>query len=164
MTDEVCGAETTDGGECQNRAGENGRCWIPSHNDPDAENPHGRDFSIAEDDHEDILQAARIGMSKSGCARAAGVSHTELRRYLDSNENFRSAFMRARSKGERRLVEEALFERDDQPNMNDQHARFLLSTSFDYVKTEKKELEDVTEGSDGFGTTVVLDSEYVDDE
>ena len=30
--------------------------------------------------------------------------------------------------------------------------------------TDKRQLEDVTEGEGGFGTTIVLDSEYVDDE
>ncbi len=171
MTDEdetdICGVETTDGSPCQNRAGENGNCWIPSHNDPEAENPHGRDFTITEDDHEDILEAARDGMSKAGCARAAGVAPNQLNRYLQSDENadFRQAFMRARHEGEHKLINGPLYnEQDAVREMDGQHARFLLSTSFDYVKTEKKELEDVTEGSDGFGTTIVLDSEYTDDE
>lgn len=142
MGEDVCGAETVDGGECQNPAGDNGRCWIPSHTDPDAENPHGRDFTITEDDHDDILRAAREGMSKSGCARAAGVAKSQLDRYLEAHDNFRSAFTRARHEGERFLVREALIDDPDDPREVDgQHARFLLSTSFDYIKTEKKELE-----------------------
>jgi len=140
MTDSICGAECADGSACQHPAGS---CPVPSHSDPDAENPQGRDFSISDDDHDDILEAARIGMSKAGCARAAGVSHTELQRYLDAHEDFRSAFMRARNAGERRLITGPLVEPDDpgEPEMDGQHARFLLSTSFDYQKTEKRELE-----------------------
>lgn len=162
MSDNICGAECVDGSECQNPAGS---CPVPSHSDPDAENPHGRDFSISESDHDDILQAARDGMSKAGCARAAGVSHTELQRYLDAHDDFRAAFTRARHEGERKLVTGPLQQHEDDPvEMDSQHARFLLSTSFDYVKTEKREHEDVTDGEGGFGTTVVLDSEYASDE
>jgi len=59
MTDEdtdICGVPTEggDGPPCQNRAGENGRCWIPTHNNPDAENPQGRDFKITPDDHAEM--------------------------------------------------------------------------------------------------------------
>jgi len=137
MTDEICGADTTGDQPCQNPAGENGRCWIPSHNpDSDEENPQGRGFSIDESDHDDILEAARDGVSKSGCARAAGVSHTELNRYLDAHPDFRSAFARARNTGERTLIEGGL--RD--PDVDSSMAKFLLASSFDYKKTEQREV------------------------
>jgi len=160
MTDEVCGAETTDGGECQNRAGENGRCWIPSHNDPDAENPHGAPSQLDEY-REEILQYAREGLSIKTCAEAAGVDESTMYRWMDRNENFRKSFKRARSEGARLLAVQGLAE---DSGKDTSMAKFLLERSHGYTKTEKKELEDVTEGSDGFGTTVVLDSEYVDDE
>lgn len=140
MTEDICGAECVDGSECQNPAG---ACPVPSHSDPDAENPHGRDFTIDESDHDAILQAARDGMSQAGCARAAGVDEKNLRRYLDAHEDFRRDFRRARYEGERKLVKGALHDDPDpaRPDMNGQHARFLLSTSFEYVKTEKREVE-----------------------
>lgn len=168
MSGETCGAETTAGTPCQHPTTDDGdpeRCWIPSHNDSGAENPDGRPFAIDESDHDDILEAAEMAASKAGCARAAGVDKASLLRYLDAHDTFRTAFMRARHRGEKRLVTEPLYDRkaSDAPDMDGQHARFLLSTSFDYVKTEKKELEDVTEGSDGFGPTIVLDSEYADE-
>ena len=164
MTDE-CGYPTEggDGPPCQNPAGENGRCWIPSHTDPDAENPQGRDFKIDEGDHDDILETARMGASKAGCARAAGVGKMALQRYLDADENsdFRDAFMRARSDGEQRLLSGPLFnEENASREMDGQHARFLLSTSFDYQKTEKQEIEDVTEDGFGGGTEIVVTGEY----
>lgn len=143
MTDDTCGAECVDGSACQHPADS---CPVPSHSDPDADNPHGRDFSITPDDHDAILEAARKGMSESGCARAAGVDWPQLNRYLEAHPDFRSAFTRARHEGERKLVEGPLMDdrHPDAPEMDGQHARFLLSTSFDYVKTEKRQLE--TEG------------------
>lgn len=144
MPDDICGAECVDGSECQNPAG---ACPVPSHSDPDAENPHGRDFTIDESDHDAILQAARDGMSKSGCARAAGVAKSQLDRYLEAHEDFRSAFKRARHEGERFLVREALVDQPgDERDIDGQHARFLLSTSFEYVKTERQEVEHQGEG------------------
>mgnify|MGYP000671565098 CR=1 FL=1 len=166
MSDEsdTCGAETVADSPCQNPTTDDGdpdRCWIPSHNDPDAGNPHGRDFAIDEGDHDDILQAARDGMSKAGCARAAGVDEKSLARYLDAHDDFRRAFTRARHEGERFLVREALIDSPDDPREIDgQHARFLLSTSFDYVKTEKQELEHSTDEDTDLGTTIVVSGEY----
>jgi len=96
-----------------------------------------------EDDHEAILDAARDGLSKAGCARTAGTQKQNLQRYLEAEENadFRDAFARARARGERRLLAGPLVDREGEPDMDGQHARFILSTSFDYVKTEKRELE-----------------------
>lgn len=139
---EICGYETASGTPCKNPATEEGHCWLEAHGG-DVQN--GRDFAISESDHEDILDAARLGASKSGCARAAGVSHTALQRYLDAHEDFRSTFMRARSQGERELLKGALYQRKNDPEphreMDGQHARFLLSTSFDYRKTENKNVD-----------------------
>lgn len=155
---ETCGHPTSDGTPCQNPASDGNSCWLNEHGGNAA--PSGRDFSLSEEDHDDILDAAREGLSKSGCARAAGVSHTELNRYLESHDEFRAAFAQARAQGEQVLVERGLYDPDADSSM----AKFLLSTSFEYVKTEKRELEDVTDGDGGFGTTVVLDSEYATDD
>jgi len=148
MSKGICGYEdTTTGHPCQHPAGS---CPVPSHNDPDAENPQGRDFAIDESDHEDILQAAREGFSKAGCARAAGVDKASLLRYLDAHLDFRTDFMRARHKGERELLRAPLRTDPQNPvDIDGQHARFLLSTSFEYVKTEKRELEHSGTGEDG---------------
>lgn len=134
MTDDTCGHETPNG-PCKNPATEGDHCWIKSHGgDVDG---HGRDWSITEDDHDDILDAARVGLSQSGCARAAGVDEKCLRRYLDAHPDFRRAFMRARERGERRLAERGLTD----PDVDSSMAKFLLSTSFGYVKTEKREVD-----------------------
>jgi len=163
MTNDTCNAETTGDEPCQNPTIDDGdpeRCWIPSHNDSGAENPHGRDFAIDEDDHETILSAARDGLSKGGCARAAGVTRDALSRYLDAHADFRADFMQARGEGERKLVKGALFnEQDALREMDGQHARFLLSTSFDYVKTERKEHAVDTDADLDEGFSIVYDDE-----
>jgi len=158
MSDETCGAETVAGTPCQHPTTEEGdpdRCWIDAHNDAATGNdPGGREFAIEESDHEDILDAAREGFSKVGCARAAGVSETALSNYLDAHPEFKRAFTRARHQGERTLVRGPLIENDDPdaPEIDGQHARFLLSTSFDYIKTEKREHS--TEDGESFNFAV----------
>jgi len=134
MTDNsnICGAECGDGSPCQHPADS---CPVPSHSDPGADNPQGRPFEIGEEDHDDILEAAQLGMSKRGCARAAGVQPPVLERYLDEHPQFRNSFMQARAKGERKLITEGLYNDD----ADSQQTRFLLSTSFDYIKTERRE-------------------------
>ena len=138
MTNDTCGHPTGEGDPCELPASRpDGKC----HHHTDTEDTHtGRRFKIDEDDHDDILEAARDGLSKAGCARAAGVEKPSLLRYLEAHEDFRTAFARARAKGERRLATGPLYDREHEPDMDGQHARFLLSTSFDYVKTEKREL------------------------
>ena len=173
MTDDeadVCGHPTADGDgpPCQHPTTDDGdpdRCWEDAHNDAETESgDSGRDWAIDESDHETILDAASDGFSKAGCARAAGVGEASLQRYLDAHDEFRSAFMRARHKGERTLVRGPLVSQPDAPGggpeIDAQHARFLLSTSFDYKKTEKQEVEDVTDGGFGGGTEIVVTGEY----
>ena len=148
--DELCGAETSKGGTCQNPADS---CpWHNTDNPPE----NGRPFSLSEDDHEDILEAAKMGASKAGCARAAGVAPNVLNRYLQADEHadFRQAFTQARAKGEQRLLTGPLMQdKNADQYMDGQHARFLLSTSFDYKKTEKRELT----GEDGEAIKVSSD-------
>ena len=143
MTDDVCGHPTEggDGPPCELPASKSdGRCH--HHTETDERANGGREWTIDESDHEDILTAAREGFSKAGCARAVGVDEKTLRRYVDAHDDFRRDFMRARHRGERTLLKGPLVDREGEPESIDgQHARFLLSTSFDYQKTEKKELE-----------------------
>jgi len=98
----TCGHDTPNG-PCKNPTtpnnpedGKPSRCWIPSHNDPDAENPHGRPEKLA-DRRDDILAGARQGMTIEGCARLAGVSKDSLYRWLDKYEDFSDAFRETRT-------------------------------------------------------------------
>jgi hypothetical protein len=134
MTNEICGAECEDGSPCEHPAGS---CPVPSHSDPTAENPQGRDFTIGEDDHDDILEAARIGKSETGCARAAGVSSwAQLNRYLEAHPEFRSAFERARAAGETHYIREG---GDPDGDVEASFAKFMLSSSYDYAEKEETE-------------------------
>jgi len=154
--DDICGYEgTTTGKPCQHPAGS---CPVPSHADETADNPQGRDFSLSDDDHEAILNAARQGFSETGCARAAGVSWPELDRYLQAHPEFRSAFRRARHEGEKTLVRGPLINNPNEMDpsateIDGQHARFLLASSFDYKKTETREVT----GEDGAPIAVTSD-------
>lgn len=152
MSDETdrCGHPTQggDGPPCQHPATEGDSCWIDAHG---GDVSVGRDFAIEEADHEAILEAARNGVSKRGCARVAGCDRASLDRYLDAHADFRAAFARARGQGERTLIADGL--RD--PETDSSMAKFLLSTSFGHVKTEKREVDmeadiKTTLESDGF--------------
>lgn len=151
MSDDICGAECHDGSKCQHPAGwgtesDIGPCKT---HDPTADvDVGGREFTLSEDDHKDLLDAARVGKSLRGCARSVGVSHNELRRYLDAHDSFRTNFARARGEGERKLIEEGLRDADTDSSM----VRFLLARSFDYVKTERREhrVEEDADLADGW--------------
>jgi len=159
MGDDTCGHPTADGTPCQHPTTDDGdpdRCWEDAHNETDTESGNaGREWAIDESDHDAILEAAELGTSKAGCARAAGVEKSVLHRYLEAHDEFRNAFARARARGEQRLLRGPLVDSDDPnaPDMDGQHARFILSTSFDYVKTEKRELENT--GDDPLGEVVI---------
>ncbi len=150
MTDRICGStETSSGKPCQNPAGmgterEIGPC-----------NRHlevqGRPSTFNDEAAREAIEAARWGTSISGCARAAGVPESTLRSWLDRSlefvtesgdvEDFSRAFRRARAKGEQVLIRGALLrgETEDGQEIDGQHARFLLSTSFKYQKSERHE-------------------------
>ena len=127
MTDETCGWPTTTDGECQNPAGEDGTCWIPSHGDADAENPHGRP-SLLEEYEDDIYAAARQGLTYEGIARVAGIGVSTLHDWRDEHADFSESLERARSKAERDLIQ-------------DVDPEFVLERSYNYVKTEKREID-----------------------
>lgn len=162
MTDDTqyCGWPTKgDGSACEHPAtGEDGRCWIPTHGDPDADPAAGRPSKFNADRATEAIEAARTSLSKSGCARAAGVDPHTLNRWLDKNPTlqtpegdeveFRQAFTRARWEGEQRLIERGL-----SGDANPQMAKFLLATSYHYVKTERREVgidDEYDFESDGF--------------
>lgn len=138
MSDDVCGSTDTCSGEpCQFSPGES----CPYH-DTDDPPDAGRPSKFTEDRAQDAIEAAREGKSKAGCARAAGIGKATLERWLEAEEYgydgelFRNAFARARARGETRVLEGGLYG-DADPSM----AKFLLASSFDYIKTERREHE-----------------------
>lgn len=158
--DDICGYEGThDETPCENPpSGDNGRCHIRTHNaaadggDPEnVENRAGPPEKLPEV-RDDILQAAREGASKNGCARAAGIHKSTFYEWINPDsdhyhEEFHREFLQARWQGERRFIENA----DD---VDARHAQFMLERSFGYTKTETVEHE-----GDALGDVVVSFSE-----
>lgn len=133
---ELCGGECADGSSCQNYAD---TCpW-----DHGGDNQNGRDSLFNDETRTACIDAAKEGKSKAGCARAAGVDESTLRGWLSTDEDFFRAFTRARAKGESKLIEHGMYSPDVDASM----AKFLLASSFDYVKTSKQEVEHT--GEDG---------------
>lgn len=115
--DEQCGAET--------QAGE--PCKLPAGSCPHHETESGWPRKLRERE-EDILEAARRGTTKEGCARVAGVSEQTLYNWLNTYIEFFESFTRARAKGEQVLLEH-----------EDTSPEFLLERSYDYTKTQEIE-------------------------
>lgn len=128
--DDICGAETGDGSPCQNPAVENGWCWIPSHSDPDAENPQGRDPKLTRERQEKLAQMLEEGQSIRAACRCNGIGTSTFYEWLEKGDvqdegiyaEFAERVARARGAGERQLVDELLEMAREQ-----QDARTVLS-------------------------------------
>jgi hypothetical protein len=154
-----CGYPTDESGDpCKNSVTDDGdpdRCWIDAHNASDVTDhgQPGRPSKFNDERARDAIEAARQSKSLGGCARAAGISKQGfISRWLENEDltftdtegrerRFVDAFADAREDGETVLVQGGL--RND--NVDTSMAKFLLSTSYDYVKTERRELT----GEDG---------------
>lgn len=118
MTDDICGVSTTQDEPCQNPAGDNGFCWIPSHNPgQDDENPHGRPTKLTRDRQENIAGMIEKGHSINAACRSNGI-HREtfydwMRRGDEQEEgiyaDFSDRLTRALGEGER-MYENLLLE------------------------------------------------------
>lgn len=123
MTDEQCGYDTPTG-PCKNPPTDGDHCWIDSHT-----SNRGRPTKWSDERREQLLEAARSGMTIEGCARAAGIGVSTLYEWLDNFPEFSEAFNRARGEGERQLVDEVV--RED--------PKFILERSFGYTKSQEIE-------------------------
>jgi transposase-like protein len=123
--DDICGAPTAEDEPCQNPATEGDSCWLAEHGGDSA--PSGRP-SLLEEYEDDILAAAREGLTYEGIARVAGIGVSTLHDWREEHPQFSEALERARSQAERDLI------RDVDPE-------FVLERSYGYVKTEKREVD-----------------------
>jgi len=135
MTDDICGAETSSTDDpCQHPAGS---CPVPSHGADDVdENPQGRPSKF-QDKRDAVLEAAEDPIKTRDVARTAGIGKSTLYDWLDDHEEFSDAFRRARSRAARTLVERGL----EDPDADTRMVTFLLERTFDYIKTERRELD-----------------------
>ena len=167
--DDICGADTVGDEPCQNPATEGDSCWLAEHGgDADAS---GRPSKFTDERAQDAVEAAREGLSKAGCGRAAGVADGTIQNWLDENPTFTDkdgtereffrAFMRARRVGEFNLVQGGLYDEDTDSSM----AKFLLASSFDYKKTEQREVTGEGGGPVSVDITeTVVETPHSDDE
>jgi hypothetical protein len=151
MTDDVCGAETADGEPCQNPATDGDSCWLAEHggNADDSGRP-----SKLEEYEDDILEAAEEGLTFEGIARVAGIGVSTLHEWRDEYPQFSESLNRARARAERDLIQEV-------------DPEFVLERSYDYVKTERREVDleaDVDASHDVTAEFVTYNSEEESDE
>lgn len=107
-------------------------------------NARGRNKQL-EEHREAILEAAEKGMTYEGIARVAGVGVSTLREWRNDHPEFNADLERRRAVGESKLIERVAENRPE----------FILERSYDYVKTEKHEVEsDNTHRIEGDGFTV----------
>lgn len=111
MSNDNCGASTADGTPCQNPAGENGRCWLPSHN-PDGECDAGQPGRPREPPskatQEQIASIIEAGGSIQEACRKAGVHREQFYRWMEYGadeeagpfQEFRDRLTHARGEGE----------------------------------------------------------------
>ncbi|MWG34833.1 hypothetical protein [Halomarina oriensis] len=115
MTDDICGAETAKGTPCQNPAGENGRCHIPTHNGRDEDNP-SRDPKLTVERQEKIASMLEDSHSIAAACRCNGIGRSTFYEWLQKGDaqeegiyaDFSDRVARARGAGERRIVDELL--------------------------------------------------------
>lgn len=156
MTDEdeeVCGHPTADGSPCQNPPTDGDSCHLNEHGgDGD---PSGRPTKL-EEHRDDIMSAAREGMSLQGCARVAGIAEKTLHNWINDYDEFASDLRQARAEGELQHIR----------NVDDKGSQFLLERSFGYTKTEKHEVDldaDVDNTHDVTADFVTFEPESEDD-
>lgn len=148
MTDDACGAETAAGTPCQlPPSRDDGRCH--NHTETEDRMRAGRPSKFDEK-RDEVLEAAREPIKTRDVAHSVGIGKSTLYDWLDEYEDFSDSFKRARADAARDLVRDGLADDDVDTSM----VRFLLERTFDYVKTEKRELDveaDVTQRlSNGF--------------
>jgi AcrR family transcriptional regulator len=135
MTDnDRCGFKKPDGEPCQLPASQPDECC---HHHTDHDPMRGGRPSKFDDCREDILDAARDPIKTRDVARTAGVGKSTLYDWLDEHDNFSDAFRRARSQAARGLVKRGL----DDPDTDTRMVTFLLERTFDYIKTERREVD-----------------------
>lgn len=154
-----CEATKNDGDRCTYTAKhEDGKCGI--HTDMTDTSP-GKPTLFSDERARLAIAAARDeGKSVRGCERAAGVGEGTIRgwkdddslTFLDENgekRQFSRAFAQARGTGESMYIQDG---RD--PEGDTSFAKFMLSSSYGYEKTEKHKQEHSGDLSGTFDVTI----------
>ena len=156
MTDDLCGAETADGGECQNPASEGDSCWIDAHGGSASV---GRPTSFTDELAREAVDAVSDAYSTAAVEEQIGVGRGTIDNgdasdgdwlsqdltYVDKDGNerdFSEAFRRARGDTHAELIRAGIYSDDADSSF----IKFILSTSYGHKKTEKREHEHAGEG------------------
>jgi len=122
MTDkEICGAETSSGGKCQNPAKS---CPWHDENGERTDVETGRKGKYNEETVEAIVEAAKEGLPLRSCARAGNIDESTFYAWMDEKEEFSERVKEARTKAEMKLAKQA---RKKDP-------RYILTRSFNWDK------------------------------
>jgi len=118
---DICGAPTTNGGECTNKAES-----CPWHDEDGnrTDKQTGRKGKYNEETVEKILEAARNGLPLKSCARAGGITQKTFYQWMDRKSEFSKKVKSARAEAEQDLAKEA---RKKDP-------RYVLTRSFKWDK------------------------------
>ena len=142
MSDDECGTIQGNGDPCDNSIKyADGKCGI--HTDETESRQGGAKFNDSR--AQDVINAAKDGLSIRGCERAAGLGEGTLRGWLGEDytyktedglvANFSRSFAQAREQSEREFIRRGF----EDPDVDASFAKFMLASSFGYVKTEKQE-------------------------
>lgn len=157
MSEEQCGETKGDGEPCDYEAKyADGKCGHHS-----IHTEKGRPTKFTDERAQLAIEAAREGKSVAGCERAAGVGEGTVGNWLEQGHTFKTehgkladffrAFARARATGESECIRNARSEYG-----NPSFEKYMLSSSFDYKKTEQTELT----GEDG--GSIIINTETSD--
>lgn len=147
MTDD-CGHIKDDGEPCELPGSrDDGRCH--HHTDVEGKRARGGRPSQLDDVYDDVMDAAERGLTYEGIARVAGIGLSTLDDWRDKHEEFAKELEQKRAIGEQKLVDRVAEEKPE----------FILERSYDYIKTEKREVS----GEGGGPVEVTINETVVED-
>jgi|AKVG01.1.fsa_nt_gi hypothetical protein len=150
LSNDTCGHITNDGTRCQKSGNKkDGKCYIHS----DHEEVNMGAPSKFDDAKDDLLSNAEEYITTKQVAQGAGVSKQTLYNYIQMHDDFAEEFRRRRSQASQNLIQDALT-----GEVDSSFAKFLLQTSFDFIKTEEK-LVDENHSKDNFDDGFTVDWE-----
>ena len=117
----ICGAETSKGGKCQNKAES---CPWHDEDGNTLDNNAGRKGKYSEERVNKILEAAENGLPMRSLARAGAIETSTLYEWMDKYPEFSEQVKEARTKAEMKLAKQA---RQKDP-------RYILTRSFKWDK------------------------------
>lgn len=119
--EEICGAPTTDGGECTNNAES---CPWHDENGNRTDKETGRPTKYNEKRVKKMIEAAKKGLPVPSIARAGGINTDTLYEWKERYPEFSERLKQARTEAELKLAEQA----------QEKDPRYVLTRSFKWDK------------------------------